>query len=468
MAEISVEHESFEATQVEVESEEEFENSNDETKNESWGRLMSHHEGSIDLMKELYQFGRNPETSDILVEDKRVSAQHARIFREGNRFVNQSQNRSFIMRERGKDKDLLKLKQGESISLQHRDQISLLKPGKFREEVSSRVTWTFMTDEIYQRCARKSRAHGTESAQSVGTGKNVEDHYEVLFGEEVGRGQFGTVYRAVNRTSKQVRACKVVDVKRLELSGGQFDDTELTITQNLSHEGVLSVIDVFRDEKYIYIVLPLMRGGDLFERIASKHPHGYPESAGRCLFRKLVEAVKYLHDRDIIHRDIKPENLLLESPEDDASIRISDFGTSKRAQNCKTYCGTPQYFAPEVLQRQFTVKGEGCYGKPSDMWSLGVVLYVLLSGTPAFADKTLEDSVSSGSYRPLTGKRWENISDVAKDLVQKLLVVDPVKRLKAEEVLQHPWFHNQLKIISTSTGSDEGNKKVKVKRLKTE
>ena len=92
----------------------------------------------------------------------------------------------------------------------------------------------------------------------------------------------------------------------------------------------------------------------------------------------------------------------------------------------------------------------------------------MLSGTPAFADKTLEDSVSSGSYRPLTGKRWENISDVAKDLVQKLLVVDPVKRLKAEEVLQHPWFHNQLKIISTSTGSDEGNKKVKVKRLKTE
>lgn len=133
-------------------------------------------------------------------------------------------------------------------------------------------------------------------------------------------------------------------------------------------------------------------------------------------------------------------------------MRVADFGLSKRAKACKTFCGTPQYFAPEVLERQGTVYGVGEYGKAADMWSVGVVLYVLLSGSPAFNNAHLDEDIATGTYRPMKGKKWSRISDDAQDLVRKLLVVNPRQRLTAEQTKQHPWLAET--VAATPAGGD--------------
>lgn len=118
---------------------------------------------------------------------------------------------------------------------------------------------------------------------------------------------------------------------------------------------------------------------------------------------------------------------------------ITDFGLAKRDSTCKTFCGTPQYFAPEVLQRQNTITGEGEYGKAADMWSLGVVAYVVLSGAPAFPSDRLEDAISEAAFTPMAGRRWQGVSQAAKDFVQSLLVVATNERPTAALAAKHAW-----------------------------
>eukprot|EP00640_Fibrocapsa_japonica_P006530 CAMPEP_0113951730 /NCGR_PEP_ID=MMETSP1339-20121228/87644_1 /TAXON_ID=94617 /ORGANISM="Fibrocapsa japonica" /LENGTH=183 /DNA_ID=CAMNT_0000960069 /DNA_START=81 /DNA_END=628 /DNA_ORIENTATION=- /assembly_acc=CAM_ASM_000762 len=142
-----------------------------------------------------------------------------------------------------------------------------------------------------------------------------------------------------------------------------------------------------------------------------------------------------------MHRDLKPENILMVSPDSDIDVKITDFGLAKQADQdgLKTFCGTPQYFAPEVLQRRGTVRGQGRYGKEADMWSLGVICYILLSGTMPFNDAELYDHIENANYT-MEGQEWENVSDVAKHFVESLLAVKPKDRLTADRALKHPWF----------------------------
>ena len=139
--------------------------------------------------------------------------------------------------------------------------------------------------------------------------------------------------------------------------------------------------------------MELVRGGDLFDRIVEKGK--YTEGEARLVMQKVLSAVKYLHSKDIIHRDLKPENILLMEPNNDTEVKITDFGLAKRTnqEGLKTFCGTPQYFAPEVLKRKNTVKGLGSYGTAADMWSLGVVLFILLSGAFPFDDDNLLEQI---------------------------------------------------------------------------
>jgi len=187
-----------------------------------------------------------------------------------------------------------------------------------------------------------------------------------------------------------------------------------------------------------YLVTEIMEGGELFDRIVEKEY--YNEREARDLVQLLIEAMAYIHDNNVVHRDLKPENLLLTDKTDNASIKIADFGFAKRLDfdndnSLNTACGTPGYVAPEILERQR-------YGKAVDMWSIGVITYILLCGYPPFHDQhqaQLFRKIRKGEFE-FDSPYWDDVSDEARDLISKMLTVNPTKRISAFQALEHPWI----------------------------
>lgn len=178
--------------------------------------------------------------------------------------------------------------------------------------------------------------------------------------------------------------------------------------------------------------------------VAGNEPH-YAEQDARIIFRQLLEAVKYMHDKQIVHRDLKLENMLLAKPNDINTIKIADFGLAKKYGHAalSTICGTPQYVAPEVIKGGSTPY---TYGKECDLWSCGVILFILLGGYPPFYDESeprLFRKIREGKP-DYDDPVWKEVSDDAKDLLHKLLNVDPKKRLTVEKVLSHPWMNPRM------------------------
>jgi len=207
--------------------------------------------------------------------------------------------------------------------------------------------------------------------------------------------------------------------------------------RQVHHSNIVKLHDVFDSNSKICLVLDLLEGGELFDRIIEQGH--FTEKDAALSFSQMCSALAYLHDRRIVHRDLKPENLLFEKKEKGSPIKLIDFGL---AGNCsasplKTPCGTPNYVAPEILKKM-------PYGVQVDMWSAGVILYIVLCGFPPFYDENddmgrLYKQIKSASY-DMPSPYWDNISDSAKDLIRKLLVVDPEKRYTANKALQHPWL----------------------------
>lgn len=160
-----------------------------------------------------------------------------------------------------------------------------------------------------------------------------------------------------------------------------------------------------------------MSGGELFDRIIARGR--YPEEAARAVVGQVLDALVFMHDRNVVHRDIKPENILLVSADDDTTVKVTDFGLASfiGESGLKTYCGTPQYFAPEVLARRS--EGASNYGAASDLWSVGVVTYVLLSGLQPFDETTREYAVRKGDYMPMNGPEWEGVSNLGAGALQR-------------------------------------------------
>ncbi len=234
---------------------------------------------------------------------------------------------------------------------------------------------------------------------------------------------------------------------------------EVAILERVDHPNIVRMRQVFDCPKTFYMVMELMTGGELFDRIVEKEK--YSEEEARRVMEKLAEALVYCHSQGIVHRDLKPENLLYESEDDDANIKIADFGLAKlvsEADMMATACGTPGYVAPEIL----------CgtpYDEKCDMWSLGVILYILLCGFPPFYDENnaeLFSQIKSGNY-DYPSPYWDDVSAGAKSLIDGLLVVDPSARLSAAEVLQHPWVVNKASETNLSNAA-EGIKKIQVRK----
>eukprot|EP00727_Mastigamoeba_balamuthi_P006963 m51a1_g2888 putative protein kinase domain containing protein (385) ;mRNA; r:420569-422354 len=265
----------------------------------------------------------------------------------------------------------------------------------------------------------------------------LEDRYDV--GEKLGFGAQSVVYAGTDKTSGEKVAIKVVDKRRMSESNLKSLQREIVIQRQLSHPNIVRLIDVFYTQTKVAIVTEFMAGGDVFQKISRQDR--LPEDEARVVFGQLAQAVSYLQARGIAHRDIKPENLLLA---DSAGLRVKlcDFGFAidSNTDVLSQYCGTLNYVAPEVLSQKTE------YTTKCDVWSLGVLLYVVLSGYMPFYGSTANkciDRTLRGKYYPLTSTCFAHVSDCAKDMISRLLIVDPERRMTISQCLAHPWLSTQ-------------------------
>ncbi|XP_025078236.1 calcium/calmodulin-dependent protein kinase type IV-like isoform X2 [Pomacea canaliculata] len=259
--------------------------------------------------------------------------------------------------------------------------------------------------------------------------KTFEEVYTI--GKELGRGATCTVFKC-NQTGTSINwAVKIID-KKVDKKVVQ---SEIGVLLRLDNPHIIRLKEVYESTTQIFLVLELVTGGELFDRIVSRGY--YTEKDAARAIRDMVHGVHYLHSNGIVHRDLKPENLLYESMADDSKLKIADFGLAfviGPEVQMITVCGTPGYCAPEIL------KG-GRYTPAVDMWAIGVIAYILLCGyEPFFAEeeRTMFKKIIKCDYK-LHEEYWGDISENAKDLVTSLLVLDPKRRMTAAQAMRHPW-----------------------------
>ncbi|KAK7145125.1 hypothetical protein R3I94_011278 [Phoxinus phoxinus] len=249
------------------------------------------------------------------------------------------------------------------------------------------------------------------------------------------RGAFSEVFLAEEKKTQRLVAIKCIPKKALEGKENSIEN-EIAVLHRIKHENIVSLEDIFESQSHLYLVMQLVSGGELFDRIVEKG--FYTERDASKLIRQILDAVKYLHDMGIVHRDLKPENLLYYSIEEDSNIMISDFGLSKIEDSgsvMSTACGTPGYVAPEVLAQK-------PYSKAVDCWSIGVISYILLCGYPPFYDENdakLFEQILKAEYE-FDSPYWDDISDSAKDFIGHLMEKDSSQRYTCDQALQHPWI----------------------------
>ncbi|GMI81629.1 calcium-dependent protein kinase 17 [Hibiscus trionum] len=274
----------------------------------------------------------------------------------------------------------------------------------------------------------------------IGTvlGRPMEDIKQTYnIGKELGRGQFGVTHLCTHKVSGEQFACKTI-AKRKLANKEDIEDVrrEVQIMHHLTGQSnIVELKGAYEDKHSVHLVMELCEGGELFDRIIAKGH--YTERAAASLLRTVVQIVHTCHSMGVIHRDLKPENFLLLNKEEDSPLKATDFGLSvfyKSGEEFKEIVGSAYYIAPEVLKRK--------YGPEADIWSIGVMLYIFLSGVPPFwaeSENGIFNSILRG-HIDFTSDPWPAISPQAKELVKKMLNMDPKQRLTAVQVLSHPWI----------------------------
>mmetsp|Transcript_44261 Transcript_44261/g.102235 ORF Transcript_44261/g.102235 Transcript_44261/m.102235 type:complete len:736 (+) Transcript_44261:64-2271(+) len=283
------------------------------------------------------------------------------------------------------------------------------------------------------------------------TGDTIE------IGELLGGGVSGQVFACKRLRTGEELAVKAVDLRQLQLLDSS-DNTEyakklqneVTTLKEVNHPRCVGLYDILRTPRWMLIIMERMRGGELFDRIIKKK--WLSEVEARHVFVQVVDALQYLHAKGIVHRDLKPENILISGEREAAlpdagtllDVKIVDFGFAKikdRGSTLTSMVGTPQYWAPEVLMRS------GQYDEKVDLWSLGVLLYVMLRGQYPFKGERSSENILAGRY-DMTKGNWSSVSEDAKDLIRQLLQVQPQDRLSLERCLQHRWVNGPEKRLA--------------------
>lgn len=266
--------------------------------------------------------------------------------------------------------------------------------------------------------------------------RKVEEYYE--FKEKIGTGKFSDVYSALEMSTNLEWAIKVVEKKRLNEQEREMMRSEVAIMRLLNHNNVVQMKEVFEDKLKMYLITELVEGGELFDRI--RHKKVFSEYTSFYIIRQLLDAVKYLHDVGIVHRDIKPENILLTDDSEIPTIKLADFGLSKLVgpnDRLRTACGTLAYVAPEVLMQR-------PYSKPVDIWSIGIVAYLMMRGRLPFdskdrhilIQKTIEADLD------LSGPYWDKFTPYALDFLKKTIEKNTEVRMTVDQALNHAWIRN--------------------------
>ncbi|XP_060177133.1 calcium-dependent protein kinase 20-like [Lycium barbarum] len=263
---------------------------------------------------------------------------------------------------------------------------------------------------------------------------NIKEIYSL--GRKLGQGQFGTTFLCISKSSNKEYACKSIAKRRLTTEEDVEDvRREIQIMHHLAGQpSVVQIVGAYEDAVAVHVVMELCAGGELFDRILQRGH--YSEKKAAELARVIVGVVEACHSLGVMHRDLKPENFLFVNEQEESPLKTIDFGLSvffKPGETFSDVVGSPYYVAPEVLRKH--------YGLECDIWSAGVIIYILLSGVPPFWDESEQgifEQVLKGEL-DFASEPWPAISESAKDLVRKMLVRDPKKRLTAHEVLCHPW-----------------------------
>ncbi|XP_044873861.1 calcium/calmodulin-dependent protein kinase type II subunit delta isoform X5 [Mauremys mutica] len=278
---------------------------------------------------------------------------------------------------------------------------------------------------------------------STTTCTRFTDEYQLF--EELGKGAFSVVRRCVKIPTGQEYAAKIINTKKLSARDHQKLEREARICRLLKHPNIVRLHDSISEEGFHYLVFDLVTGGELFEDIVAREYYSEAD-ASHCI-QQILESVNHCHLNGIVHRDLKPENLLLASKSKGAAVKLADFGLAIEVQGEQQawfgFAGTPGYLSPEVLRKD-------PYGKPVDMWACGVILYILLVGYPPFWDEDqhrLYQQIKAGAY-DFPSPEWDTVTPEAKDLINKMLTINPAKRITASEALKHPWICQRSTVAS--------------------
>jgi len=400
--------------------------------NQIWGTLipMIQNLDHVELTSENVRVGRDPENCDVVIlshhlpvthpEDEnmkidKVSRVMFRLFRTNDAFgvEDLSTNGTFV--------NNLKVGKNKQQHVRDGDKISIID-GSF-------VVFTFIS----------------EKGPRTRFPSSLCDLYHM--GGEVGSGSTCCVYLAWRRKDVLKVAVKVINKIKWPTKYSAPVDLmqEVNILKNLDHPGIVKVLDVVETNRAVNIVMEFAEGGELFNQVEEDFDSGkLNENVAKFQFYQICATIQYLHSMNVCHRDLKLENLLLYRKDSRGQIKVSDFGLSKVSSEnsiLETFVGTPVYMAPEIISSYKTGKS---YSLKSDCWSLGVILYTLLSAKQPFnenwGENKLHKKIMSGNYCKMSGPAWQAISQDGKDLVEALLTVDPAARLSSEEILHHPWF----------------------------